>query len=355
MVINKKAVFFRKLKRVLSWVIIVLLWVVWIGLIVGCFVWPYLVFFWLFGFPIVTIILWINHARFQNYGADNIIVFGGKRKGKGLMFQKLINHEVSCLANIPYAPHCEVVSPVTYFESIAPNTMLSFLNDVVVKTKKVDRWEKQNYYMDDGALYVSSSMDSELKKRFPTLPLFFTTQGHLYDSTTKINVQNIERIWKTIRELQVDGFIKARFTTGKGFIFSHLPILRKGFIVSWRYYENIDSAINGLLPFEKLGMLNTMTSSVYTTTASALKAMYEGQNGKIKDGFIWVSKKEITYDTRYYETVFLEKEEKSILEDIDETVNSEGFGKAESIRRLESIAARIKNTKQTKKDGDKKK
>jgi len=235
-----------------------------------------------------------------------VIIHGGKGKGKGVIFQYLINKESSCLVNIPYSidGHAIVLDPEEYFGSIKPNTAEKFLNKLVTIVSKRLEWEGLNYYLDDGLLYFPNYNDSLLKKLHPSMSLFLPTQRHLYNSYTVVNVQDIERFYKIFRELQLDGHIKALGTSGFGYIGSRLPILRRYAIVKWRFHEKQVSAIDNILPFEKLGVLQRAADPLITSTASALREQYNGLHGEIVDGSLWIKKKHLYFDTRYYHKTF---------------------------------------------------
>jgi len=331
---NKKTIFWKKIKRVLEQIVITIIWAIWLILILLPLIWPYAILLWIFAPMIWLLIKIVCNQKLRHYGKDNIIVFGGKRKGKGLIFQHLINGVEKGLSNIPYGNNVTTVPLYDYFESIAPNTFEDMINGTIKKCKKVEAWEGVPYFLDDSALYLPSTEDSRLKAKYKSLPLFITAQGHLYDSYTVVNTQNIERLYKTIRELQMDGYIKAKETIGKGYISRHIPILRKYFIVKWRFYENIESAKNGLVPFSHLGITQRVTDPLYKTTASALKEQYEGQNGIITDGLLFIRRKDIYYDTRYYETVFFEN------------INHEKVHMEKATRRKEKKRVNSKNGKE---------
>lgn len=290
--------------KVLQWTIIFISWVLFIAVIISPFYFPYAII--IAPFVITFLFVWIliNHMRFNKKSHQSIIIFGGRGKGKGLLFQKAINSEDKALCNIPYGDNTIITDPDTYFDSIRPNDFQNAISGTIIKSKKVTEWEKVPYYLDDTAVYFPNTEDTFLKKHFKSLSLFITIQRHLYDTYTVLNAQNILRVYKNLRELQLDGYIKARRTIGKTYIWRHLPILRHYFIVQWRFYENIDSADNGLLPFEKMGIINRGTDLLYTSSAAAQKEVYKGEHGEILDGFIFINRKHIHYDTRYYSTLF---------------------------------------------------
>lgn len=296
------------LLRMLQWTVIILGWSLLVTMVVITLIFPIM---WLITpllLIIVVTLLKMAENNYRNYAHQNIIIFGGRGKGKGLLFQKAINLETQVLSNIDYGKDCTVVSPSVYFESIKPNTFKQMIEGKHTQVKLNPNWEKVPYYLDDTAVYFPNTEDSYLKQTYKSMNLFIVIQRHLYNSYTVINTQSLERVYKNLRELQTDGYIKALGTYGKQehYIWNRLPILRHFMAVKYRYYENYDSAVNGLLPFEKLGLINRTSEPLYTTTASALKEQYEGQNGVIRDGIAWLGKKNINYNTRYFKQL-LEK------------------------------------------------
>lgn len=294
--------------RSFQWLIIVIIWVLWVSLWISMFLIPYALII----YPLISLIIIIavklQHLRFVSFVQGNVIVHGGRGKGKGLLFDMALCYEKEAISNIQYGSNVEIIQPRKYFGSIAPNTSLSFLQGKITKVTKVQEWENKPYYLDDGALYFPNYNDAEIKKLYPNITLFLPIQRHLYDTYTVINAQNIERLFKPLRELQDDGYIKALKTYGKGYIWRRLPVLRKYFITRYRYHENLDSALANRLPFSKLGLVNQATSPLMTTTPEALKKQYEATNGVIVDGFIVRKRKHIKYDTRYFAKEFFEDE-----------------------------------------------
>lgn len=288
------------LLRSLQWFFILMVWFIYVLSFVALFILPY----WLIIYPIlilvVRLIIKLKHMTYLKYATQNVIIHGGRGKGKGLLFQYVYLKEREILSNVPFGKKTTLVQPSKYFNSIAPNTSLKMIKGEHAIVQKNEAWEGVPYFLDDTAVYFPNYNDNQLKVIYPSMSLFLPIQRHLYNSYTIINAQDINRTYKILRELQTDGYIKALGTYGTGYIWNRLPVLRKYLFVKWRYHENLESAINNRLPFEKLGMINRGTERIYTSTASALKEQYEGQNGHIQDGYIWIKKKHIEYDTRYF-------------------------------------------------------
>lgn len=287
--------------KILTWLLILI--PLWVAYIFSYFV-PYGLPFWIVFFFIVWILSFRQSMRYYSYAKDNVIIFGGRGRGKGMLFQKLAISLRKFLSNIYYGENTIVTEPKTYYNSISPNTALNFLSGKVTAVKKHDDWEGIPYLLDDTALYFPNYNDNVLKTLYPSITLKIPVLRHLYGTYTVFNVQQIERIWKPLRELQDGGYIKALRVRGKSWFWRQLPVLRKYFIVSYRYYEMEQAALNGMLPFNRTGITNDLASKLYMSTAKALQEMYESANGKIFDGWLFVPRKKIKYDTRIYHYVF---------------------------------------------------
>jgi hypothetical protein len=312
------------LLRCFQWVFIVIVWVLYVLSILAIWIVPY----WIILYPVVVLVvralIKLKHMSYLKRVSGNVIIHGGRRKGKGLLFQYFINMFRSpVLCNIEYGFNSVVLDPETYFNSIQPNTAREFLQNKVKIVPKEDSWEGSPYALDDTALKFPNYEDTLLKKLYPSISLFIPVQGHLYDSFTVLNIQDIERSYKILRELQTDGYIKALSTKGWGYVWSRLPILKNYVFIKWRFHEKLQSALDNVVPFERLGIVSS-NNALYTTTPAALKEMYIGQHGEIEDGFIWLKKKDIFFDTRiYHETFFGYKstaqKKKEEIEEIEES------------------------------------
>lgn len=309
---NKERFFFV-LKRVIQWFLIVLSWLLFVALIVSIFLIPYALLIVPLLFLFLVLYIKLNHRRLIKYGQADTIIYGSRGSGKGLIFQFLINNEKKVLSNMNYGPRSSIVSPYTFFESIKPNTFYNFITDTILKVDKVPDWEGIPYYLDDANVYFPNSEDTFLTKYFKSMSSFLTIQRHLYNSYTVINAQSIDRLYKKMRELNLDGYILALgglgFSSSKNdpYIWNRLPVFRRFLVVKYRFYDRFDSAINGLLPFNKLGLVNRVASPLISTTPEALKEQYKATNGNIFDGFIFIRKKDIKYNTRYFASLVFKK------------------------------------------------
>lgn len=239
--------------------------------------------------------------QLHKFAKQNITVFGGKGKGKSSLFSTMIylDRKNKPLSSIPFQ-YSEVVEPKEYFNSISPNTYKEMIDDKITIVNKNKEWEGRTYFDDDSGIKYPSHEDKKLTDKYASMALFIPIQRHLYNSNTVLNVQDIDRVWIKIREMQVDGYIKALGINGWSWLWHQIPFIRNYVRIKFRYYENHNSAEQGMLPFSKLGLVNEGISPLYLTSGAATKEVYEAQNGVIKDYAVWVLKKNIQYDTRYY-------------------------------------------------------
>jgi len=220
----------------------------------------------------------------------NVILFGKKRKGKDLIFQKVIysRRRSDYYANIPYGyKHNEIALSEI---SLKPNTYHDLINGKIHKLIKDHKREKRDIYISDGGNYLPSQFNHLLNKAYPSMSLYYSLSGHLYDSNVHVNYNgSFSRLWDKLRE-QADDYFRA-LQTVKLFFALYVRV---------RHYEEMQSAQQNVLPF-KMSLLNGGNTR-------ALKKQHDATYGKIRDMWIRVPKKIIKYDTRHFEKIFFTKE-----------------------------------------------
>lgn len=243
---------------------------------------------------------------FDKYCVGNGIIFGARGSGKGLLLNKRINTDKSAggkpFCNVPYK-NVELINVKEYIDSIFPNTTEDFINNSVKIVEKKHKFEKRNVYWDDIAVYAPNYLDHQLKKLYPSLSALLPINRHLYDAYMIITVQDLNRPYKLLRELQTDFAIKAIKSNGWGYFWLAIPFLNMLSTTKYIYYENIDVAAYGFLPFRAKGAINKTLRHGYLTAGQATKEEFEAKYGKIFYGRIWQFKKNIGYDTRYFHEV----------------------------------------------------
>lgn len=247
-----------------------------------------MIVFYIILFLILLFILKLElNAQFiaRSFKNGNAIIYGKKRKGKDLIFQKVITKrkKEDYFANIPYGykyHHIELNDI-----SLSPNTYDDLINGTITKLKKDKLREKRDIYISDSGIHLPSHYNHILNKAYPSMPLYYSLSGHLYDSNVHCNWNGkFTRLWDKLRE-QADEYFRALKTVVIGpFIFTKL-----------RYFEEQQACESNVLPFKKRFMAGHN---------NALQREFTAMNGEVRDMWIVQTKKKIFYDTRIFEKVF---------------------------------------------------
>lgn len=232
----------------------------------------------------------------NNFKSCNVGVEGKKGRGKGLLFQWVINHrKETYYSNVSYSKKGDKrFKEIKSLKEVScePNYYENIVNDNIVKTPH-KFIESKDIYIDDIGVFLPSYMDSTLYKKFPSMPILYALSRHLYNSNIHFNTQNIERGWKALRE-QADFYVSVKGTLKLfGFIF----------ITKMVTYEKYESCKQHLLPL-KSRFLNKFSK--------AQKDLYDAKNGVIKKGFIINFKWDLHYDTRIFEKKLLKGRRKEL-------------------------------------------
>lgn len=241
-------------------------------------------------FIVVTILLTLliinlllTKKRLKDYFKSSVIVYGAKGTGKDLLFQKVIymNRKKDYYSNITYGYKHHDISIKDI--SVAPNTYNDFIHNEITKIDRKEEMESRDIYLSDTGVFLPSTYDSTLNKTYPSFPIYYALSRHLYNQNIHCNTQNLERVWKQLRE-QADKYIKCIRTIK---IFGL-------FIIRVRFYDKYESAKLNLLP---------MNIRVLNKQQKALVDQYNATNGEIKNGLVLITKKHIKYDTRHFRRV----------------------------------------------------
>lgn len=241
----------------------------------------FLVRAWLFGRFIVG-----------NFRRCNVVVDGKKGKGKDLLFQYVIaKRKAPYYANIDYGGRYENIKVRDI--DVSPNTYREFIADhvSVVKRKMVER---KDVYISDGGIYLPSYMDSQLYKAYPSFPIYYALSRHLADSNVHVNVQNVGRLWKALRE-QADFFVHIKTNVKIPFFI----------LVKCWTYDNVNSAMACVAPVK---------TRLFNKFSKAETDVYNAQYGEMRSGWVIIPKWRIKYNTRALEPV-LYGEQPRILEE----------------------------------------
>lgn len=231
-----------------------------------------------------------NHRELLKvFNTYNTIVFGRKGSGKDVIFQHvtayLDKHGIEYRSNIDYGNNEKITDIGLY--SLWPNTSESLIDGKVQKiTNQIPITGFSHFESDAGAKYPSH-LDHLLSKKYPWLPLVMAFSRHLWNMRFHMNTQALSRIWIKIRE-QADYYIKVIGTLNV-FI---------GLFTKIRYYEDYESANQGLRPYRPHGLLHTKQE------VQAMREEYDALHGVIKERWIFTPKSALKYDTFYFRKVF---------------------------------------------------
>lgn len=221
----------------------------------------------------------------------NCIVTGHKGRGKDLLFMYVIHRRGQRhYSNIRYNEFTDVLEPREF--NIDPNTYKDFLNGTVQPIQKHLK-EGQDYYLSDGGIFMPSTYQDQLVKLYPSLPLTYAIQRHLYNSNFHCNVQNLQRLWDKIRE-QADYYFTCVQT---------IRIGKRTFIQKLRYYENYEAAKANVLPFQ----VNRFLFLFPDKDQLAREHEFRAQNGEVKYLYILNHLPKEHYDTRHFHKVLFNK------------------------------------------------
>lgn len=289
---------------------------------------------------ILIFVIWQLYTKWSFYGKvrkSSVHFFGHKGTGKDMTIQGYIVNRFKkkylriikrkklkddkqiksyfhkhplYLSTIDYGYGCRIVSvdEFTLFNKKTNKvlTYQDFIDNVPIRCKKLPLYEGLDLILPEAQLYLPNTEFNILDKKYPWLPVFIALSRHLYNMNILINSQEYVRPWVKIRGQQ-DFYVRALCTIGSGrfmrIISPYLPIMRNYLIVKVRTFEEQKSAENNMLPFEAKGALNEITKGAYITSGQATKEVYEASNGVIRNVYLFVKKKDIVYDSRYFHKV----------------------------------------------------
>lgn len=231
---------------------------------------------------IILVVDLLNKCRLKKYFKEsNVIVFGKKGSGKDILFNYITNTRKFYYSNIPYTnKHYELITPNDL--KLGSNTFENMLHNDITKCEWKYK-ESIDFFVSDCGVYLPSQYDSVLHKKYKGLPLFYAVSRHIGLHNVHCNTQNLERIWKALRE-QADIYIKCLKTI-------KLPFF---LIVKYREYDKYSSAVNDIRVckeglFKKEAVVKVQNANV----------------GFIKESFIVVRKSKTRYNSRYFKSLFI--------------------------------------------------
>jgi len=265
----------------------------------------------------VRLLLWRNNLFLKKKTSQNCFIFGPQGSGKDTLMQLSVikkyigwfnRNRPKPLANVNYGYGTEIEKPQKMFD-LFPNTYRNLIEDTITTIQKHDEWEGRDYYFTDSAIYFPSHEDNALNKQYPSFPIAYALRRQLYGACTILNTQVNGRLWIKLREQVQDGYIEALGCIGWGWFWSSIPFIRNFVLIRCRYYSKLQSAEMGLLPFNKVAILNNvLDKSVYMTSAGATKEMYDATNGEIRELVCLLEKRHVKFESRiFHEKIFGKK------------------------------------------------
>ena len=280
-----------------------------------------------FVIPILLIITWVwLFIGWLNYNYDLRgygVVFGGLGSGKTTI-SSLLAKRKKLFSNVPYKHAKENDNPLNesfigfnlkeYLDTIGKNNSKDALKGTFHKVDKEKKYEGSTVIYDDLALYLPNYMDSELKKMYPQIGVMFPIRRHLYNHPSfMMTIQDLDRIYKVARELQIDYYVKA--VSVNSFAWGFIPILGYFPKIEYIYYSNVDSARSGRLPYKEIAILDKAVSSLHVGAGRALEKVYNAENGVIKRRkILYRDIKVRRFNSRYFHDIIFNKEESSFIE-----------------------------------------
>lgn len=232
---------------------------------------------------LITILNTIHFNELKSFfRLGNVIVFGSRGKGKDVLFNTISNKDKFYYSNIPYTNKNHEIITIKDLE-LGDNTFNNLINN---DFKKVNWKFKENtdFYLSDCGAFMPSQYDSTLHKIYPSFPITYAFSRHIGNHNIHCNSQNLERIWKALRE-QADTYIKC------------LGVIKLPFflILKYRIYDKYSSARNDIRPI-KVGLLKN-DSNIKIQNANV---------GYIKESWIIVSKRKTKYNSRYFKEILID-------------------------------------------------
>jgi len=246
---------------------------------------------WLFlAIGIIVLIILIKlhlNALFlaKRFRLGNAIVYGKKRKGKDLIFQKVIRtRKEAYFSNIEYGFNRINFNGLKDV-SVAPNTYNDMINNTVKKIPRNDDMEKTDIYISDGGIHLPSQYQHLLVRQYASMPLFYSLSGHLYANNVHVNYNgSFSRLWDKLRE-QADEYFRALNTIKLGpWLFTKI-----------RYFEEQQACEKNVLPFKK---------AFFSLRGNPEYRVFVAENGLVRDFWIVSFIPTLKYDTRYFKGVF---------------------------------------------------
>lgn len=227
------------------------------------------------------------------------IIYGPQGSGKSVLSVQRASYSDKVFSNIPL-PHAQDFNLKKYLDSVGKNNSMEAIKGVFHITKKQNQYENVGIVYDDLALYLPNYMDSELKKYYPQIGFMFPIRRQLYNHPYFIMaIQDMDRIYKIAKELQIEYFISAE---NVDFTFIRfIPIMGYYNKMTYTWYNLKQSAEVRKRPYKDIAILDSALSVAHTGAGRALQKIYNAENGVIKTrSYLFKSNKKTVFDSRYF-------------------------------------------------------
>lgn len=215
------------------------------------------------------------------FASGNVIAEGTKGTGKDLLFSFVAGTKPH-YANIVYNENT-VLRQISDF-NCEPNNYENLLDGNYEICEKQNA-EGYDYFISDGGISLACHLDTILKNRYPSFPIYYALVRHLTNSSIHVNAQSFMRIWKPLRE-QAESFFHCNYTR----IFRILGVkIAKTELI---YYSTSKGAEAHVLPV-KVGLFASEAEKAYA-------AEHYARYGEVRSLTLWQVLLKKSYDSRIY-------------------------------------------------------
>ncbi|MCM1440626.1 MAG: hypothetical protein NC131_15725 [Roseburia sp.] len=218
---------------------------------------------------------------------SNILIEGEMGSCKDLLMAHIAHMQGFHYSNIRYDGNTEVRELSDL--SLGDNTFNDLVNGTIRKIPPAFE-EGTLFLVSDAGIYFPSQWDKLLDSLYPSIPLFAALCRQLYEMRIVYNTQNVERLWKKLRE-QVGGFFHVLGHRNMG----------EYMIVRTIYYSNYEQCKACILPED-----------------NHKRYVCEYMNFKIY-------KSELLYDSRVFKSKCLECDDESEYEKLLKGIYNEEY------------------------------
>lgn len=214
----------------------------------------------------------------------NVCVTGLRGRGKDMLMANVVVRR-----NLPYISNTDYGGdhrPLIMRElDCGRNTYRNFINGDL-RYYKFPHPDGTDVYIGDAGVYFPSQYCNELNKEYPYIATYSALSRHTSLANVHCNIQNLNRCYDKIREMN-DTFILCRGMIYLwGFVFQVI-----------RIYEDPESCKKRIKPFPVPVPIFASAQTKYNVKLQ--RAMYEANHGIIKNGLL-IYRNKSHYNTRIF-------------------------------------------------------